>query len=242
MHKGCCGASRGPWFLPTVTPASYDGHTVKEFSRWTYLRSLIRWWWGVILAVHALPSLYDLLCGQFVEDAPRLGEIIPWYAWLLSLLIILLVLAFEESYRLHRQLAVSPYESVVSELASQSYKVGGELKHGDGLFKEIGPWFREPISESQIFSYLWEEIAEHNETKAGATPISGELADSICRTQASKILDNWFTMDLLDRATIDPAPGATSSIRHSRHDVPYTAYCLSDHGKAVLHYLKKRRR
>jgi hypothetical protein len=213
---------------------------VKELSRWSYLLSLANWWWGAILAIYGLAGLYDFICGQFVDDAPRLGEIMPWYAWPLGLLAILLGLTFEESYRQHRRLAVSPYDSVVSELARASYLVGGVRKCGDELFMELAPLFREPISESTIFSYLWGQIREYNQTKARATPISGEEADAICRSQASDILSNWFIMDLLDRETIDPAPGAMSSIRQSRHDFPYTAYCLSAHGKAVFQHLKKR--
>jgi len=213
---------------------------VRELSRWSYLLSLANWWWGAIVAIQGLYGLYELISGQFVADAPRLGEIVPWYALSLSLLAILLGVTFEKSYRQHRRFAVSPCDSVVSELARQSYLVGGVRKRGDELFMELAPLFREPISESTMFSYLWEEIGEYNQTKAGATPISGEAADAICRTQASKIVSNWFTMDLLDRETINPAPGAASSIRQSRHDLPYTAYCLSVQGKAVFQLLMKR--
>ena len=213
---------------------------MKGLSRWTYLVSLFGPWWAAIFAIQGLYGLYELISAQFVADAPRLGEIVPWYALSLGLLAILLGVTFEKSYRQHRRFAVSPYDSVVSDLARQSYLVGGVRKRGDELFMELAPLFREPISESTMFSYLWEEISEYNQTKAGATPISGEEADAICRSQASKILSNWFTMDLLHRETINPAPGAASSIRQSRHDLPYTAYCLSGQGKAVFQFLKKR--
>jgi len=216
---------------------------VKELSWWTYLRSLISWR-GAIPAIYGLAGLYDFICGQFVDGAPRLGEIMPWYAWPLGLLAILLGLTFEGGYRqyrtLYRRLAVSPYDSVVSELASESYRVGGERKSGDRLFMELAPLFRNPITEGAIKYYLLQEIWECDQTKAGTAPMSGEAADAISRSQASRILSNWFVMDLLDRETIDPAPGAISSTRHSQHDLPYTAYCLSAHGKAVFQHLKKR--
>jgi hypothetical protein len=216
---------------------------VKELSWWTYLRSLISWR-GAIPAIYGLAGLYDFICGQFVDGAPRLGEIMPWYAWPLGLLAILLGLTFEGGYRqyrtLYRRLAVSPYDSVVSELARESYRVGGERKSGCELFLELAPQFREPISEQGIKSYLYEEICEYNQTKAGTTPISGEAADAISRNQASKILNNWVTWGLLHPETIDPAPGATNNIRTSQHAFPYSVYRLSAYGKAVFQHLKKR--
>jgi hypothetical protein len=170
----------------------------------------------------------------------------PWYAWLLGALTILLGLMFEGGYRLygtlHQQLAASPYDSVVSELANHRYLIGGEGRDGDELFIELAPMFRQAISESQMFSYLWNEIADYNQRQIddGAVPMSGEAADAICRSVASSILGDWFTLGLLDSETINPAPGATSSIRDSRHDFPYSVYRLSAQGKEVFQFLKKR--
>jgi hypothetical protein len=213
---------------------------VRELSRWSYLLSLANWWWGAIVAIQGLYGLYELICGQFVDDAPRLGEIMPWYALSLGLLAILLGVTLEKSYRQHRRLVVSPHDSVVSELARESYRVGGARKSGDELFLELAPEFREPIRERSLASYLYEKICEFNETKLGTAPISGEEAHLMSQSGASRILGNWFALGLLDTETIDPAPGATSNIRTSQHDFPYSVYRLSADGKAVFQCLKKR--
>lgn len=223
---------------------------MKELSRWTYLRGFTAWW-GLVVAIYSLAGLYDLICGQFIDDAPRFGDIaasgnVPWYVWPLGLLTILLVLTFEGGYRQYRALqrrlaeVPSPYDSVVSELARESYQVGGEHKSGDELFVKLAPLFREAISEGQLQFYFENKIRLSKQTKAGTAPISGEEADWISKREASRVLSNWFPMDLLDAETRDPAPGATSSIRTSRHDFPYSVYRLSAHGKAVFQHLKKR--
>lgn len=89
-----------------------------QLSRWNVIRSLIwRRWKAAILVIWGLIGTYDLIVSQLVppdvaEEMPRIWDALallpsiglPWYVWVIGMLVLLLIFVFEALFRENRRL------------------------------------------------------------------------------------------------------------------------------------------
>ncbi len=215
---------------------------------------MFAWWSRLALGVYGLAAAYDFFTSQFASDWPRfadgfgrLSSSVPLVWWIVGLLVILLLAAFEGGYRqvnaLARAIANSeaPYSSLAAEAAVRDYYVGGEDVPGDELFVQLAPQFSSPVSDSQIERWLYMRIRDYNQSQP-ETPISGEVANNICRSTARDIIQHWYVDGLLDSQTIHH-PGTidpkTGHFRFNAGPRDYAVYTLSARGRDFLAYLTK---
>lgn len=197
-------------------------------------------------------SFYDLVVGQVWGALPRISTVIvdggvAWYVWVMGLLALLIAIALEGGYGQYTALhcaaltAASEEETIASDLATKSYTVGGERTTGDELFLDLAPSFRRAIPESGLESILYQRFARYNKAHPDE-PLSGEYANTLARVEASRVLDDWFTLGLLARETQQsPGQPSPSGLYQSVHALPavYSVYSLSPLGIRVLQHLRK---
>ncbi len=220
-------------------------------SRWDYLRATLIW--RAVWAIFAIAGAYDLFTSQFASDWPRiadgaglLSDAVPFHWWIIGFLVLLVAATFEGGYRQFKALApkaqeATPYAEIGQQLADQTYQVGQE-RTGDDLFLELGPLFREPISQPRLSQMLFRRIVDDRQSEVQEGPDSGHNADKLAGIAALEILNDWYTAGLLESETVHSLGNPSSPGVYSINDPPrdYSLYRLSALGREVLQHLKGR--